>query len=685
MRLRNKFLIITLVSVVQVAVLSTLSLLGFRLIQRVKEYQLVQSQTQKRLSEIINFLDDVEYWGFEQKDCYASWSKLVDGLDGDIEVYFNDSAIKYFPEDYSSILKQARELFYLFTNGLKRLDSKIKEIGSATLSENAYVQIQKYGIREAYKFLSEEEGVAKLMNVAQTSEYDITEIRKNYVSLSEVTTESYHMIDNVIAKQESLIVLIIVIIAIASCVLISFLILSITTRVADKIIKVKDMTSTLAEKDFTVSIVPKGSLEIKSLMQNINEMVEQINDFFTVVKVTATRAISSGYTINDAANSTAAATAEIDSNIQKISNQFDYLIGIVKQAILSISEMNALVNTLVENNETQSNAIQDSSASVNEAVETLDYLKNMAVDRSAKVQEMHGLVSDGDEKITNTHDLLRVISGQLDEIKEVITIIDNVAEQTNLLSMNAAIESAHAGEAGKGFAVVAEEIRSLAESTSENAATISNVINGIIESVNDANNSSSEASAAFEKVRQHAVDVIASFNEITSGIERIDTQMKQVQVKTEEEFTAADTINTYCQKLVQQQKGISQDVDKMNDQFFEATLAIKKIEKGTSDIVGRMKGVSSASKESYKNMTELENILEQFKTKEDASKIKDADRENAIENAVSPELMEENLALLGQTVEAVRADEIEAAGAAEGSGGDDIEFNLEEVEEYIPE
>ncbi|MBO4533120.1 MAG: hypothetical protein J5726_05420 [Treponema sp.] len=685
MKLRNKFLLITLVSVIEVAILSVFSLYGFKLIQRVKEYQLVQSQTQKQLSEIINYMDAMEYWGFEQKTAHQEWTKLTGGLDEHIDVLFNDQAVKLFPSNVNDILKQERELFYLFTNGITRLDAKFKEIESITLGENASVQVQKYGIRETYNFLSDDPGVSRLMNIAQTSTYDMTEIRNNYKKLSSVCDETYKIMDSIISQQESFISWIILFFAIFSCITITMLILSVTSRVANKIIKVRDMTSTLAEKDFTVSVEPRGSMEIKSLMQNINEMVDQINDFFTVVKVTATRAISSGYTINDAANSTAAATAEIDSNIQKISNQFDYLIGIVKKAILSISDMNSQVNTLVENNETQARAIEHSARTVVQAVETLDHIKTMAVERSAMAQEMHHLVSDGDEKISNTNDLLKVISGQLDEIKEVITIIDNVAEQTNLLSMNAAIESAHAGEAGKGFAVVAEEIRSLAESTSENAATISSVINGIIESVNDANESSNEAASAFDKVRQHAVDVISSLNEITDGIERIDSQMQDVKVKTEEEYTAADQINSHCKQLAEQQKSISQDVDAMNDQFFEATLAIKQIEKGTADIVGRMKGVSDASKESYKNMTELENILEQFKTKEDVEiAVENADKENAIETAVSPELMEEEAEKFLAITNAMGAGAGENPGAAPGSDSDDVEFNIEEIEEYEP-
>ena len=153
MKLRNKFLLITLVSVIEVAILSVFSLYGFKLIQRVKEYQLVQSQTQKQLSEIINYMDAMEYWGFEQKTAHQEWTALTGGLDEHIDVLFNDKSVKLFPSEYSDTLKQERELFYLFTNGIARLDAKFKEIESVTLGDNASLQVQKYGIREAYNFL----------------------------------------------------------------------------------------------------------------------------------------------------------------------------------------------------------------------------------------------------------------------------------------------------------------------------------------------------------------------------------------------------------------------------------------------------------------------------------------------------------------------------------------------------
>ena len=641
MKLRNKFLLITLFSVIQVAALSTLSLIGFKKIQASKDYQLVQSRTQKQISEIINYLDGMEYYGFDTQNAYSMWEEKIDGLSDNIDTIFYDDVIDSFPDEFLVNQLQAQNHFNAFTSLLEKIGEKFEEMEDIVLDDDASREVRSFGIRAAYAAMPDNEEVCELMDIALAADDYVASLRGRYTLLSSVTENSSAIIDEVVLKQEKTIATVILAIAILACILIPIIIISVTTNIARKIIRVKDMTQTLANKDFTVSIVPNGSNEVRSLMTNINNMVDQINEFFTVVKVTASRAISSGYTINDAANSTATATAAIDENIKKIMDQFDQMIETVGKAVLVISDMNIQVDALVKNNETQVAAIEESTKVVNEAAGTLEHIKEMAVDRSQKAQEMNLLIQDGDEKITSTNDLLEAVSNQLDEIKEVITIIDNVAEQTNLLSMNAAIESAHAGEAGKGFAVVAEEIRNLAESTSENAATIANVINGVIESVNKANTSSNEASVAFKKVSLHADDVVTSLKEITTGIESVDEQMQQVKIKSDEEFEAADKINTSCQTIAEQQRNVSKDVDAMNDKFFQATNSIKLIKDGTADIVERMMGVSVASNESYKNMTDLENILEEFKTKETVAQAeKQADEESVIENPVSAELTE---------------------------------------------
>ena len=451
-------------------------------------------------------------------------------------------------------------------------------------------------------------------------------------------------------------------------------------KVLGKISILQDVTEDLANKDFTVDLEPAGSVEINNLMTNLNQMIGQLNDFFVIVKTTTSKAISSGYSINDSANSTAAATAEIDSHIEKINQQFDTITQIVKSTVAVITEMNIHVDTLVQNNNDQTVAIEDSNNAVNEVVNTLEFINEMANSRSKGAEEMYDLVADGDEKISSTTGILAQITSQLEEIKEVVTIINSVAEQTNLLSMNAAIESAHAGEAGKGFAVVAEEIRTLAEETADNAKRIAKAIGAIVSSVNEANITSSEASVAFSKVSAHSKVVIQSFKDITNGIGKIDSQMHQIKQKSGVTASAADKINSYCSDLANRQKDISDQVDSMNDQFVQAMLAIRQIKQGTENIVERMKVVSSSSKESYKNMTELENVLEGFKTKSEVEEaISAADSENTIETIISPEL--ENIEDFTSMITQQESNLVPESA----SDVEEIDFNLDEIEEYIPD
>lgn len=399
------------------------------------------------------------------------------------------------------------------------------------------------------------------------------------------------------------------------------------------------MSLALSEKDFTTKIVPQGSNEMRDLMNNMNNMVKEINDFFIVVKKTAAKAISSGYSINDSSSSTAAATNEIKLNIENITDEFEKINKSIERSVEAVNQINIQVKTLVQDNNSQVSAINESTDAVTNMIRGIEQIKENAVSRSRIAAEMGRFVADGDEKIAATNKILGEVMNQLDQIKEIVTIINSVSAQTNLLSMNAAIESAHAGEYGKGFAVVAEEIRSLAISTANNAKKITESIKGTIEAVTEANRSSMLASEAFAKVSSHSEEMISAFSAITGEIENINGQTKHITEKTGITASTADKINQYCENLAQNQETVAFEISAVSGLFNKAFGGIKEINAGTEEIVKRMAAVGSLSKESYKNMTELENVLEKFKTTSDESEEVQQEIENsAIENIISPEL-----------------------------------------------
>lgn len=695
MKLSHKFSIIVLLTILEIFILTFMSLNGSKKMQEMKNLQYVQASTETQLSELINYLNKLDFWAFTAQNAYRDWEEKASELNDNFEALGNSKVLKEFSPEFRENIDALMNLWYLFKARFTEIEGFLKEIESFKFPMGYTTSFDTDGIRATAEKYPEEEDLQAILSDVEFIHEQMPAILKAENTLKKLNNTCGYDIVAQIEVEEGKFQLTLIITAILSSLILALTIAFVTGNISKRIVKVRDMTKTLADKDFTVSIKPNGSSEMTSLMENINNMVEEINNFFIIVKTTASKAISSGYSITDSANSTAAATNGIDTSIENITQEFEKISSAVSKAIMTISEMNNHIDTLVTHNSSQVVAIEDSNKSFDEAANTLQYINSMATERCRSAEEMHDFVADGDEKITSTANMLGLITQQLGEIHDVVTIINNVANQTNLLSMNAAIESAHAGEAGRGFSVVAEEIRKLAEETAKNAKKIKTVVNNIVSSVSEANKASADASNAFAKVSLHADQVINSLKEITERINNIGSQMDNIRTKNDETAVAAEKISAFCGELAEKQQSVSADVDYMNNLFLETRKDINQIKKDTGDIVTRIRVVSDTSKESYKNMTDLENILEQFKTNSEVEEaVSQADAENTITTIISPEL-ESSAELFASSEESKPLDVSNVSGfedllgevGLEANGGnvsevEEISFDPDDVEEF---
>ena len=635
MKLKHKFTIIVAITMAEVLLLVFLILQSSKKMQEMKNYQYEQATVEVELANTINLLNQVDYWGFNRNNVKDVFSENVKSVGTTYAFVSTAPILKSFPDNFVQSLSQQIMIWNAISSKFSMINGALDTIQNTQVSSYAQSVISNDGIRKAAIKYPEEENVQKLLKAVEKIDKQMEGILRSGTRLATMNSECAAQISEIIVKAEQRSKLFSLIAAVCSCFLMGFLILIVTSGIAKRITKIRDMTSILASKDFTIKLKPEGSNEMKSLMMNINNMVNQINDFFIVVKTTASKAIASGYVINDSATNTEIATNKIDNNLDVINKEFDEIMNSIQITIDAISDMNDHVAVLVENNEKQTSAIEESNNAVNGAATTLEYINQMAMARSKSAEEMHTLVKDGDNKINQTNSVLSEITGQLDKVRQIVTIINKVSAKTNLLSMNAGIEAAHAGEAGKGFGVVAGEIRKLAEETSKNAVLIEGVVKTIVDAVSEANSSSMAASTAFVKVRDNADQIINSLQEITTGVGSIDNQMQQIKEKSELTACAADEINTYCTNLAIRQKEVSEQVDSMNALFLNTKESISQIKNGTEDIVNRIAEVSKSSKDGYNNMTDLENVLEEFKTKNDVDNLVNQVEEiNNIDSAV---------------------------------------------------
>ncbi|GGX45104.1 methyl-accepting chemotaxis protein [Saccharospirillum salsuginis] len=252
--------------------------------------------------------------------------------------------------------------------------------------------------------------------------------------------------------------------------------------------------------------------------------------------------------------------AQLGTDFNRMLERFQTLIAQLRdaaeQSSTAAEEMSAVstqVSTTVQEQEEQVNmvatAITEMSGAVQEVANNASETSNRASEADTQSQQGRAKVKDNldsihtlSESIREASRVITALHEQSGDITEVLTVIRNIAEQTNLLALNAAIESARAGEAGRGFAVVADEVRKLAQNTQEATESISEMIDKLQLSAQDAVSTmgrASEQAGRSVEFAQASGDILEA---IAESVSRIAEMNIQVSTATEEQASVANEI-----------------------------------------------------------------------------------------------------------------------------------------------
>ncbi|MDC7222459.1 MAG: methyl-accepting chemotaxis protein, partial [Spirochaetales bacterium] len=267
------------------------------------------------------------------------------------------------------------------------------------------------------------------------------------------------------------------------------------------------------------------------------------------------------------------------NNISQLNNQ----ISEVSSAALQISGNLDSFNNRIDN---QVSAVEESTASIEEMIASLKNVASITRSKEQSSEQLIQTTAQGAELMNETSAIIQEVNSSISSIMEMTTLIDNIASQTNLLSMNAAIEAAHAGEAGKGFSVVAEEIRKLATDSSDSANRISSALTGIVERIGKAHESSIKTNRQFEIIKEETDDLMAAFREISGSTQEISLGGQEIlsamellndismEVKngsgemkdgTHNVARSMDAINNYSTEISQAMNEVTSSTDKLNE------------------------------------------------------------------------------------------------------------------------
>jgi methyl-accepting chemotaxis protein len=225
---------------------------------------------------------------------------------------------------------------------------------------------------------------------------------------------------------------------------------------------------------------------------------------------------------------TASAINEITATIQSLKGQVISQSTGVTETGGAMERIMVSVNNLNEHVAIQADSVSQSSAAIEEMLASIHSVVETLVKNTANIGTLAESSEIGRSDLQTVSTDIQEIARESEGLMEINAVIENIASQTNLLSMNAAIEAAHAGETGKGFAVVADEIRKLAESSTEQSKTISGILKKIKLSIDTITRSTEVVLKRFETIEEEVKTVSVQESGIRAAMEEQEVGSKQI-------------------------------------------------------------------------------------------------------------------------------------------------------------
>ena len=340
-------------------------------------------------------------------------------------------------------------------------------------------------------------------------------------------------------------------------------------RLIDYMKELAGAAETIAANDLTIRVDPKSEKDVlgnsfKTMITNLNVIVTQLGSSATEV---------------------ASAAGEISSSSEQVSRGAQNQEEQVVQVTTAVEEMTA---TIVESSKNATDAADGAKGAADTAGDGGQII-NETIEGMNRIA---GVVRESAENINK-------LASSAEQIGEIIGVIDDIADQTNLLALNAAIEAARAGEQGRGFAVVADEVRKLAERTGKATGEITEMIKGIQQGTQDAVSSMETGTKEVDTGRGLADKAGASLTEIVNGSQRVVDMIRQIATATEEQSAAAEQIS----KNIEQVSSATKESAAGAEQSATAAEELSRNAEGLQQIVAQFK-VNKSSQEPVTQGTE---------------------------------------------------------------------------------
>lgn len=352
-------------------------------------------------------------------------------------------------------------------------------------------------------------------------------------------------------------------------------------RLMRPLVKVSTIIEEIANGDINADfgMVKESNDEIGLIIEKMKELTQSLGNIVGRIRNSSDTMSANSYELNDTSSQTLAANNEISKAVEDVAEGSTGMASSISKINENLEEMSREtkdINESVNEIKNQTAAVQDSSKIMNDKIKSMQ-------DSSHKMDDGISAISKRIETVNTT----------VDKVSNIVSVIEEISSETNLLSLNASIEAARAGDAGKGFAVVAQEIRVLSDNTNTELENIKQIISSLVEECRYCVQASGTIVEDNAKQKEEIKAVLEEFSSLDEQIQRTAEKADEIEELVTAMIELNDDITKSSNSLTDVSAANAAATEEMNANIEELNAMMN----GVSEMAGHMNDESDGLKE----------------------------------------------------------------------------------------